>query len=310
MFWSKNKDSEYHNVIKKILPKVKGKITENVLFSKLTWFGVGGVADFMFNPSDNDDITHFLKEIKAVPTVILGGCSNVLIRDGGILGCVIRLGKEFSEVKVEGTQIKCGGGAKNPIVAKIAMENGIGGFEFLNDIPGTIGGALRMNAGAHGNEMRNLVKDVDVFDNGGNFFNLDNAEMMFSYRRNDNPSDWLFSGATLQGFEKPSEEIKQTMDEFRKMRQESQPIGVKTAGCTFKNPLGSSAWKLIDQAGCRGMQVGGAIVSDKHCNFIVNTGTATASDIENLGEKIQEKVLSVHGINLEWEIRRIGVNKR
>ncbi len=300
----------YRENIKKRLSGIRGDLRENVDLSKITWLGVGGAADFLFNPADKEDITMFLQNLKTLPIILLGGCSNVLIRDGGIMGCIIRLGKNFSDIRVEGNKIYCGCGANNIAVAKAAMDNNIGGFEFLYDIPGTIGGALRMNAGCHGREMKDIVENVGVFDNGGNYFDITSNEMMFSYRASNTPPDWLFADTVLCGYPEDKEKIKETIDSYREKRKQSQPMGVKTAGCTFKNPPTTSAWKLIDTAGCRGMQVGGAVVSDKHCNFIVNVGNATASDIENLGEEIRHKVDKEHGINLEWEIRRIGVKKR
>ncbi len=294
------------NGCKKILSQTKGQVFENFGLSDMTWFGVGGNADFLFYPRDNEDIEYFLKEAKNIPILVLGGCSNVLIRDGGIKGCVLKLGKEFSNIKVKGNKIYCGGGASNVAVAKTAYENGIGGFEFLRDIPGTVGGAVRMNAGCHGREIKDIAIKISGFDKQGKYISYDNSEMGFSYRKTDIADDFLFVDIAFEGYLDDMENIKNKMDEYREKRKSTQPMGVKTCGSTFKNPSEAPAWKLIDEAGCKGMQIGGAKVSEKHCNFLINEGNATAKDIEDLGNAIIEKVYNQHKITLEWEIKRLG----
>ncbi len=281
----------------KQFPNLKGSLQADVRLADMTWFGVGGNADFLFNPKDAEDIAYFLR-FNTMPVTMLGGCSNVLIRDGGIIGCVMLLGKNFSEIKVDNNTIYCGCGALNSAVAKVAMDNAIGGFEFLHDIPGTVGGAVRGNAGANGGEIKDILTSLSGVDTKGNIFTVSADEMNFEYRLCKAPKDWIFTEVALQGYAKPQEEIQQNLSSYREKRKQSQPIGVKTAGSTFKNPQGHAAWKLIETAGCRGMKIGGAEISEKHCNFLVNTGGASAADIENLGEAIREKVLQTHNISL------------
>ena len=290
------------------LPNVRGRLSASASLAKVTWFGVGGPAEVLFKPADADDLADFLKNKPTdVPVTILGVGSNLLVRDGGIPGVVIRMGRGFVDIDVNKADVICGAGALDGNVALAAMEAGVTGLEFLSGVPGTIGGALRMNAGAYGAEMKNIVEGAVALDGNGNRHELSAEDLGFSYRHSTVPNDWIFVEAHLRGHAGQVEDIRGRMDDIKKAREDSQPLRTSTGGSTFKNPDGHKAWQLIDEAGCRGLQIGGAQVSEKHCNFLINHGDATAADIENLGEEVRRRVKEKSGVELQWEIKRIGV---
>jgi UDP-N-acetylmuramate dehydrogenase len=294
------------------LPAVRGRLTAGAPLSGVTWFRVGGPAEVMFRPADRDDLLGFLKAKPAdVPVTVLGVASNVLIRDGGLPGVTLRLGRGFAEVTAEGSDILCGASVLDVNVARAAKQAGTAGLEFLSGVPGTIGGAVRMNAGAYGKETKDVLVWAEAADAAGKVHRLTNADLKFEYRRSALPEDWICLGARLAGAPGDPAEIDARMKEIQDQRADSQPIRSRTGGSTFKNPQGSpgghKAWQLIDAAGCRGLTVGGAMVSEKHCNFLINTGEATAADLENLGEEVRRRVKANSGIELEWEIKRLGL---
>lgn len=291
------------------LPPVRGRLRENVPLAPMTWFRVGGPADVLFTPEDEDDLAAFLAGTpKDVPVTVLGVGSNLLVRDGGIEGVVIRLGRGFTRIVVEEEDniVSVGARVLDLTVARVAYEAAIGGLEFLAGIPGTIGGALRMNGGAYGREMVDVLVQADALDAGGGRHRLSSTEMGFSYRHSSVPADWIFVGARLQGHRERQELIARRIADISAARSDTQPTRARTGGSTFTNPPGTRAWELIDRAGCRGLQRGGAMVSEQHCNFLINAGYATAADIEGLGEEVRRRVLDVTGVELAWEIRRIG----
>lgn len=289
------------------LPQVRGRLTENAPLASVTWFRVGGPAEVMFRPADRDDLAAFLAAKPAdVPVTVVGLGSNLLIRDGGVPGVVIRLGREFAGVEVEDDRVRAGSSAIDVNVAIAAREAAKTGLEFLSGIPGTIGGALRMNAGAYGGEMEDVVIDAEAVDGRGWFRRLASADFGFRYRHSSVPADCVFVSATLSCRPGNRIEIAHRMAEIDAERKATQPR-TRTGGSTFKNPPDAKAWQLIDTAGCRGLTIGGAMVSPLHCNFLVNSGAATAADIENLGEEVRRRVHATSGIDLEWEIIRIGV---
>jgi UDP-N-acetylmuramate dehydrogenase len=290
------------------LPPVRGRLSENAALSGITWFRVGGPAEVMFRPADRDDLSAFLQAKPAdVPVTVIGVGSNLLVRDGGVPGVVLRLGRGFVEVTAEGSDLLCGAGALDLNVATAAKRAGLGGLEFLCGVPGTLGGALRMNAGAYGREMKDVVVWAEAADPQGRIHRLDPDALGFTYRRSAVPRDWIFLGTRLAGRKDAPKAIAARMAEIQETRGASQPLRTRTGGSTFKNPPGAKAWQLIDQAGCRGLRRGAAMVSDKHCNFLINTGGATAADLEQLGEEVRRRVHAASGVELEWEIRRIGV---
>ncbi|NQU70657.1 MAG: UDP-N-acetylmuramate dehydrogenase [Rhodospirillales bacterium] len=289
------------------LPPVRGRTTENAPLAGITWFRVGGPAEVMFRPADRDDLISFIRAKPGdVPVTMLGIGSNLMVRDGGIPGVVIRLGDGFADVTFDGEEVTAGAGAHDVHVAILCRNKGVAGLEFLSGIPGTIGGALAMNAGAYGGEMSDVVLSAEALDPGGDVHVLDLAALGFTYRHAAVPSDWLFLSARMQGVPGAREQIAQRMREISAARRTSQPIRARTGGSTFKNPPGARAWELIDAAGCRGLARGGAKVSEIHCNFLINTGNATAADLEGLGEEVRDRVRDHSGIELDWEIRRIG----
>jgi UDP-N-acetylmuramate dehydrogenase len=293
------------------LPHVRGRMSFNAPLGSLTWFRVGGPAEVLFRPADRDDLAGFLAGLPdEVPVTVIGVGSNLLVRDGGIPGVVIRLAGSFANISLDGALVTAGAAALDLTVAMTALEMGIGGLEFLSGVPGTIGGALRMNAGAFGGEMKDVTVSAEALDRKGVLHTLTVAEMDFSYRHCGVAEDWLFLSAQLQGQPGDKSAISARMAEIRSKREEAQPTRARTGGSTFANPPGHSAWKLIDQAGCRGLTRGGAQVSEKHCNFLLNLGEGTAADIEDLGEDIRRRVLETSGVQLEWEIRRIGVRAK
>ena len=295
------------------LPAVRGRYTENAALAGITWFRVGGPAEVSFRPADRDDLAAFLMTKPAdVPVTVIGVGSNLLVRDGGVPGVVIRLGRDFTSVDIDGTKVHAGAAALDLNVALTARNAGVAGLEFLSGIPGTIGGALRMNGGAYGKEMKDVTIGAEALDEYGRLHRLTLADLGFTYRHSAVSEDWIFLSAELQGGADEPAAIGQRMKEIQDKRENTQPIRTRTGGSTFANPAepeaqGRKAWQLIDAAGCRGLKVGGAMVSEKHCNFLINTGDATAADIEALGEEVRHRVKSSSGIDLQWEIRRIGV---
>lgn len=290
------------------LPKVRGRYRENADLARITWFRVGGPAEIMFRPEDADDLAAFLRARPTdVPVTVIGVGSNVLIRDGGVPGVVIRLGRAFATLEAEGTDMIVGAGALDANVARAAADAGIAGLEFLAGIPGTIGGALRMNGGAYGREMKDVLVSVEAVGPDGTILNLSNTDMGFGYRHADVAPDVIFTRARLRGHAGAREDIATRITEIQNARAATQPIRTRTGGSTFKNPPGHKAWELIDAAGFRGLVHGDAQVSEQHCNFLINRGNASAADIEALGEEVRRRVKAASGITLEWEIRIIGV---
>jgi UDP-N-acetylmuramate dehydrogenase len=291
------------------LQGIRGRITPNAEMDKITWFRAGGLAEALYQPADESDLAAFLKAVpEDIPLTIVGIGSNLLVREGGIPGFVIRLSaKGFGEAEVVSpTKIRAGAACPDKRVAALAYEAGIGGFHFYHGIPGGIGGALRMNAGANGVETVERVVEVRALDRKGEVHTLSNAEMGYAYRHSSAPADFIFTSAVFEGFAEENEKIKAAMDAVQHHRETVQPIREKTGGSTFKNPEGTSAWKEIDKAGCRGLMIGGAQMSPMHCNFMINTGNATGYDLEYLGETVRARVLVNSGIRLQWEIKRIG----
>lgn len=290
------------------LPHIRGRLVEDAPLSRLSWFRTGGTADLLFEPADADDLIAFLRALPTgVPVTVIGVGSNLLVRDGGVEGVVIRLGRGFAGIETRGDIVKAGAGAMDVHVARKAQEAGLAGLEFLVGVPGTIGGAVRMNAGAYGREVKDVLLHARAVDRLGHVHELDLADMGYSYRHADVADDLIFIDATFKGTTDDKAGIAARMDEITTARAETQPIGTRTGGSTFKNPEGGKrAWELIDAAGCRGFAIGDAMVSDKHCNFLINKGKATAAEIEAVGETVRARVKEASGIELEWEIKRIG----
>jgi len=290
------------------LPKVRGRYSENATIAGITWFRVGGPAEILFRPADEADLAAFLQRKPAdVPVTVMGVGSNLLVRDGGIAGVVVRLGRGFAAIDVDDMQVRAGAMALDYNVALTCRESSLAGFEFLSGIPGTIGGGLRMNAGAYGREVKDIVTSVHALDANGIAHELDSSAWGPCYRGCGVPDEWIFTRAEMIGVPGNQSEITRAISYVQSARADTQPIRSRTGGSTFANPDGYKAWQLIDQSGCRGLTIGGAMVSKKHCNFLINTGTATATDLELLGEEVRLRVLKVTGIELEWEIRRIGM---
>lgn len=291
------------------LKGVRGRLMPDALMSKLTWFQVGGPADILFQPADEDDLSLFLQKLpEDIPVTVVGVGSNLLVRDGGLEGVVVRLSaKGFGTVEQIGdSRLLSGAAVPDKRLASKALEAGLGGFAFYHGIPGGIGGALRMNAGANGTETTNRVVEVHGIDRAGNRHILSHKDMGYTYRHSTVSDDMIFTKAVFEGFEEDQKIIQEQMDEVQHHRETVQPVKEKTGGSTFKNPEGYSSWKLVDEAGLRGFMVGGAQMSEMHCNFMINTGNATAADLENLGDSVREKVFAHSGIELQWEIKRIG----
>jgi UDP-N-acetylmuramate dehydrogenase len=288
------------------LTKPRGRLTADAPLGPQTWFRTGGNAEVLFRPADVADLASFLHDLPGdVAVTVLGVGSNLLVRDGGIKGVVVRLMRGFTNIAVEGSDVLAGAGALDLNVALTARDHALGGLEFLSGIPGTIGGALRMNAGAYDGEIVQVLISCEAVDRSGRLHKASAAEMGFSYRHSNAPADWIFTSARLRAAPGDQLAIARRIAEIDAQRTESQPRS-RTGGSTFVNPPGHKAWELIDQAGCRGLKVGGAQVSEKHTNFLINTGDATASDIETLGEEVRRRVMEKSGVRLEWEIRRIG----
>jgi UDP-N-acetylmuramate dehydrogenase len=291
------------------MPDLRGRLLANEPLAPLTWFRVGGPAQILFTPPDEDDLAYFLAQLpKEIPVTIVGVGSNLIVRDGGIEGVVIRLSpRGFGATTAHDDIVTAGSAALDKRVAEAAAAADISGLEFYFGIPGTIGGALRMNAGANGGETKDVLVSATGIGRDGTKHSFDNAGMQFVYRNSGVDPSIIFTSATFRGVIAEPSVIRARMDEVQTHRETAQPIREKTGGSTFKNPPGHSAWKLVDAAGCRGLRVGGAQVSEMHCNFLINTGDATAADIETLGDTVRERVLAQSGIDLRWEIKRIGV---
>lgn len=290
------------------LPRVKGPYQPGAAIKDLTWFRAGGPAEVLYIPPDADDLAAFLKGLpEDVPVTVIGVGSNLLVRDGGVSGVVIRLGRGFMNVTSEPShRLRAGAAVLDVAVAKAALEAGLAGLEFMRGIPGTVGGGLRMNAGAYGREFKDTLIEAVALDRKGALVRLSNAAMGFEYRRSNVPADLIFVEAVFQGAPGDKAEIEARMNEITDARSATQPIKSRTGGSTFKNPPGHKAWQLIDQAGCRGLRRGDAEVSTLHCNFLINHGKASGDEIEALGEEVRAKVKAASGVELEWEIKRIG----
>ena len=291
------------------MPKLRGRIAANVPLADITWFRVGGPAQVLFTPADEADLAYFLAHLSpAYPLAVIGLGSNLLVRSGGVPGVVVRLGRGFSQIAVEpGARIRAGAAVPDLKLARAAAEAGIAGLAFYRGVPGSVGGALRMNAGAHGRETRDVLIEARAVDRSGTIHTLPLAAMRLTYRQGGVPLDFIFSEALFAGTPGAPQAILREMEEVAQYREATQPIRERTGGSTFKNPPGLSAWKLIDEAGCRGLRIGGAKVSQLHCNFLINDGDATAEDIERLGEVVRARVRAASGVNLQWEIIRLGL---
>jgi UDP-N-acetylmuramate dehydrogenase len=291
------------------LPPVRGRLEANAPLADFTWFRVGGPAEVMFSPADEADLAQFLKAMPAyVPVMIIGVGSNLLVRDGGVKGVVIRLGKGFGELTAEAShRVRAGAAVLDVRAARFAADHGIDGLTFLRGIPGTIGGALRMNGGAYGGETKDVLVEARAIDRSGKIHVLTNADMHYTYRHCGAPEDLIFTQALFQGRPGDKATILVAMDKITESRETTQPVKSRTGGSTFKNPPGHKSWQLIDKAGMRGFAVGPAKVSELHCNFLINEGGATAAQIEELGERVRNRVKETSGVDLEWEIKRIGL---
>ena len=298
-------------VLLKRLPEVRGRFDADKPMRDITWFRVGGPAEVLFVPADEADLAQFMKALdEDIPVTMVGVGSNLLVRDGGIPGVVIRLGRGFGQLElVDDVTIRAGAMVPDMKAARFALEHGIEGLTFLRGIPGTIGGALRMNAGAHGGEIKDVLMQARAVDRKGNIHTASADDLGLSYRHSEAPADWIFTSAVLRGRPGDRDEIAAHMEQITTAREAAQPVRSRTGGSTFRNPPGAHAWELIDAAGMRGVRVGGARVSEQHCNFLINEEGATAADIEALGELVRARVRETSGVELTWEIRRIGVMK-
>jgi UDP-N-acetylmuramate dehydrogenase len=297
--------------LKSKLPDLRGRLLANQSLAELTWFRVGGPAQALFMPEDEADLAYLMANLTAdVPVTVIGLGSNLIVRDGGVAGVVIRLGRGFNDVKAQpGNRVRAGAAVPDLRVAKVAQEAGVAGLAFMRGIPGAVGGALRMNGGAYGTETKDVLIEARGVDRAGTIRVYTNAGMGFGYRHCGVAYDVVFTEAVYQGRPGDPAAIAAEMDAITAKREETQPVKSRTGGSTFKNPLPRKAWQLIDAAGCRGLTIGGAQVSELHCNFLINLGNATAADIESLGEEVRRRVREQNGIELEWEIKRIGTIK-
>jgi UDP-N-acetylmuramate dehydrogenase len=293
-----------------VMPKVRGKLTPSAPLAPLVWFKSGGNAEWLFEPADEEDLEQFLGELDPhVPVMALGLGSNLIVRDGGVPGVVVRLGKAFAKIEqLDETTIRCGGGASGILVSSTARDHGIAGLEFLRGIPGTVGGFVRMNGGAYGREVSDILVSARLVLRSGEIVEWPHDKLGYTYRHSEVPAGAVIVEAIFQGQPGEPEAIGAEMDAIARVREESQPLRSRTGGSTFKNPPGHKAWALIDAAGCRGLTIGGAQVSEKHCNFLLNLGSATSAEIEALGEEVRRRVSEKSHINLEWEIQRVGVD--
>lgn len=290
------------------LPKVRGKLTPDAPLAPLVWFKSGGAAQWLFEPADLTDLQQFLRDLDpATPVMALGLGSNLIVRDGGVAGVVVRLGKAFAKVN-QGADLTldCGAGASGILVSSTARDAGIAGLEFLRSIPGTVGGFVRMNGGAYGGEVKDVLVDCDVVLRDGSLRTLPVEALHYTYRHSDLPEGAIVVAARFRGRPGKPEDIQAEMDRIAASREASQPLRSKTGGSTFKNPDGHKAWQLVDAAGCRGLVLGGAQVSEKHTNFLLNLGEASSADIEALGEEVRRRVKAQSGVDLQWEIQRVG----
>jgi UDP-N-acetylmuramate dehydrogenase len=290
------------------MPAVRGKLTANAPLAPLVWFKSGGTAEWLFEPQDEEDLAAFLRELDPeLPVIALGLGSNLIVRDGGVPGVVVRLGKVFSKIgRVDETTLRCGGGASGILVSSTARDSGIAGLEFLRGIPGTVGGFVRMNGGAYGREVRDILVSARIVHRSGEVVEWPLDKLGYTYRHSDVPSGSVVVEGVFRGAPGEPEAIGAEMDAIARAREESQPLRSRTGGSTFKNPPGHKAWALIDAAGCRGLTIGDAQVSEKHCNFLLNLGSATSAEIEELGEEVRRRVEAKTHISLEWEIQRVG----
>src|SRR3954447_5149087 len=291
------------------MPKVRGRLTPGAPLAPLVWFKSGGNAEWLFEPSDGADLTAFLAELDPhVPVMVLGLGSNLIVRDGGVAGVVVRLGKAFAKIdRLDETTLRCGGGASGILVSSTARDAGIAGLEFLRGIPGTVGGFVRMNGGAYGREVKDILVSARLALRSGEVVDWPLETLGYTYRHSEVPEGAVIIDAVFRGTPGDPQAIGAEMDTIARAREESQPLRSRTGGSTFKNPPGHKAWALIDAAGCRGFRVGGAQVSEKHCNFLLNLGSATSAEIEALGEEVRRRVEAKTHINLEWEIQRVGM---
>jgi len=290
------------------MPKVRGRLTPSAPLAPLVWFKSGGHAEWLFEPADADDLERFLTELDPhIPVMALGLGSNLIVRDGGVPGVVVRLGKAFAKIEqLDETSLRCGGGASGILVSSTARDHGIAGLEFLRGIPGTVGGFVRMNGGAYGREVNDILVSARLVLRSGEIEEWPLEKLGYTYRHSEVPSGAVVIEATFRGEPGDPEAIGAEMDAIARAREESQPLRSRTGGSTFKNPPGHKAWALIDAAGCRGLRIGDAQVSEKHCNFLLNLGSATSADIEALGEEVRRRVEAKSHISLEWEIQRVG----
>jgi UDP-N-acetylmuramate dehydrogenase len=290
---------------------VRGRLAAAAPLAPLVWFKSGGAAETLFEPADTADLQAFLRALDpAVPVMALGLGSNLIVRDGGVPGVVVRLGKPFARVaRLDEVTLKCGGGASGILVSSSARDAGIGGIEFLRSIPGTVGGFVRMNGGAYGREVKDILVEAEVVLRSGELVTLSADRLGYTYRHSELPAGAVVVSATFRGHPAEPEAVQAEMDRIAAAREASQPLRSKTGGSTFKNPLPKKAWEVIDAAGCRGLTIGDAQVSEKHCNFLLNLGSATSADIEALGEEVRRRVRAHSGTELEWEIQRVGVER-
>ena len=290
------------------MPAVRGRLSQGAPLAPLVWFKSGGAAEWLFEPKDSDDLAHFLRDLDpAVPVMALGLGSNLIVRDGGVPGVVVRLGKPFATVeRLDATTLRCGGGASGILVSSTARDAGIAGVEFLRSIPGTVGGFVRMNGGAYGREVKDILVACEVVLRSGALRTLKLEELGYTYRHSELPEGAVVVSATFRGQPGEPAAIQAEMDRIAAAREESQPLRSRTGGSTFKNPPGDKAWRLVDAAGLRGFRIGDAQVSEKHCNFLLNLGNATSGQIEELGEEVRRRVKADSGVMLEWEIQRVG----
>jgi UDP-N-acetylmuramate dehydrogenase len=294
--------------IKQTMPELRGRLLANQPLAELTWFRVGGPAQLLYMPEDESDLCYFLARLPVdLAVTVIGLGSNLIVRDGGVNGVVVRLGRGFNEIAVDITRIRAGTAVPDVKIARAAQEAGISGLSFMRGIPGALGGALRMNGGAYGREIKDVLTQARAVDRHGRLHVLDNSQMHFAYRHCGAPDDYIFTEVTIAGERGDPELIAAEMEKITEARESTQPVKSRTGGSTFKNPPARKAWQLIDAAGCRGLQNGDAQVSEMHCNFLINRGHATAAEIESLGEMVRRKVEEHSGVKLEWEIKRIGV---
>jgi UDP-N-acetylmuramate dehydrogenase len=295
--------------LKSKMPELRGRLLANQSLAELTWFRVGGPAQVLFMPEDESDLGYFLARLpREIAVTVIGLGSNLIARDGGVPGVVIRLGRGFNDIAVDGLKLRAGAAVPDVKVARAAQEAGIAGLSFLRGIPGAIGGALRMNGGAYGRETKDTLVEARAVDRDGRIHVLGNADMHYAYRHCGSPDDYIFTQALFAGERGDTAAIAEEMEKITKSREATQPVKSRTGGSTFKNPPGQKAWQLIDAAGCRGLRISDAQVSQMHCNFLVNLGNAKAADIEKLGETVRQRVKDNSGIELEWEIKRIGIS--